>query len=238
MNPTYLGAVALGFGLLCAPVLAQEDVVTDPVKTETPVVSTEAAVESSDILLMTPNAEVVFITTGGSEVRADWTAQAKENFTNHFENHVEGAGLSVAHFNDEAEISPELEQLFLLEEVINTTLFSVIPHKQKSGVHHTDLTLGSSAAELKDVYKTDKALFINHYSQIESGGVFLLSAAIVTATGFAPESQNIRFTRGTVFDLETGKLVSTNVHLFGDPRSETDSERITSSVMKGLQLAE
>ncbi len=238
MNSAYFGAVALGFGFLCSPVFAQEDVVKDPVKSETPVVSKEAAVEPSDVLLMTPTAEVVFITTGGSEVRADWTAQAKENFTNHFQNHVEGAGLSVAHFNDEAELSPELQQLFLLEEVVNTTLFSVIPHKQKSGVHHSDLTLGSSAAKLKNVYRADKALFINHYSQIESGGVFLLSAAIVTATGFSPESQNIRFTRGTVFDLETGNLVSTNVHLFGDPRSETDSERITRSVMKGLKLSE
>ncbi len=238
MNSAYFGIVALGFGLLWSPVFAQEDVVAEPVKSETPVVSADAEVEPSDILLMKPNVEVVFITTGGSEARADWTAQAKENFTKHFQNHVESAGLSVAHFNDEAELTPELEQLFLLEEVVNTTLFSVIPHKQKSGVHHSDLTLGSSAAKLKDVYKTDKALFIDHYSQIESGGVFLLSAAIVTATGFTPESQNIRFTRGTVFDLETGNLISTKAHLFGDPRSESESASITNSVMKGLKLAE
>lgn len=231
-------AVALALGLLSVPVMAQNETIQEPAQAETIASQTDGEASGAEMLLMTPNAEVVFITTGGAESRADWSATATENFVSHFQNHLETFGLTVLNYNSEDEISPELEQLMLLEEVVNESLFLNIPHKPGKGLNNTDLTLGSTAAMLKEAYGTDKALFVNHYSQIESSGVFLLAVAVGTATGYTPPSQNLRFTRGTVFDLETGDMLSTQSHLFGDPRSVSESENITRNVMKGLNLAE
>ncbi len=51
-----------------------------------------AAVKTADILLMPPDARVMFITTGGAEMRADWSEAARENFRTHMVANLDAAG--------------------------------------------------------------------------------------------------------------------------------------------------
>lgn len=208
----------------------------------------EAAIEPTDVLMMTPNAEVVFITTGGAEPRADWSQSANDNFSTHFATQLEAKGLSIAYFDPELDGSDELEQVLALQEVVNDAMFVVPPHKveasravKKAGGDHQaelfeGLTLGNEASLLKDIYGSEHALFVDHYSQIESGGVFLMQVAIGAATGYVPPSQNIRFSRGTVFDLETGDVVDTQTHFFGDPRDVGESSNIVTKIVSELSI--
>lgn len=192
--------------------------------------------EAPDYLIMEPNAEVVFITTGGAEVRADWTAQAKENLFNHFSTQVGDQGFETVGFDADAERNDQLDQLLLLYEVVAQHAGDAMPHKGGGMGSNTDLTLGSDAALLADSYDSDYAVFIDHYSQIESSGVFMTSVMIGVATGYTPPSQNIRLTAGTVVDLETGDLVDREWVVMGDPRDVDESANIVSRIMNNLDL--
>jgi hypothetical protein len=192
--------------------------------------------EAPDYLIMEPNAEVVFITTGGAEVRADWTAQAKENLFSHFDTQVGEQGFDTVAFDADAERNDQLDQLLLLYEVVAQHAGDNMPHKGGVG-SNMDLTLGSDAALLGDTYDSDYAVFIDHYSQIESGGVFMTQVMIGVATGYTPPSQNIRLTAGTVIDLQTGDLVDREWVVMGDPRDVDESANIVSRIMNNLDLA-
>lgn len=192
--------------------------------------------EAPDYLIMEPNAEVVFITTGGAEVRADWTAQAKENLFSHFDTQVGEQGFDTVAFDADAERNDQLDQLLLLYEVVAQHAGANMPHKGGVG-SNMDLTLGSDAALLGDTYDSDYAVFIDHYSQIESGGVFMTQVMIGVATGYTPPSQNIRLTAGTVIDLQTGDLVDREWVVMGDPRDVDESANIVSRIMNNLDLA-
>jgi len=186
---------------------------------------------------MEPNAEVVFITTGGAEVRADWTEAAKLNLRGGFENQIGEQGYDVTRFDETAERNEDLEQLLLLYEVVSQSLDLRLPHKGGEQGSNYDISLGADTAMLREAYGSDYAVFIDHYSQIESGGVFMTQVMIGVATGYTPPSQNIRLTAGTVIDLNTGDVVDRNVVVFGDPRDETESANIVSRIMSDLALS-
>ena len=190
----------------------------------------------ADILLMQPNAEVVFITTGGAEVRADWSEAANENFSTHMENQLEVGGHSLLIYEVAEEAAEEIEQLLLLQELVTQSIGLVMPHKSQAGQTNQDLSLGTTISSLREMYDADYVLFTDHYSQIESGGVFLMQVAFAAGTGVAPPSQNLRFTRATVFDMETGDVVDTDIHMFGDPRDVGESSTIVSNLLKDIEF--
>lgn len=189
-------------------------------------------------LIMEPDAEVVFITTGGAEVRADWSEAAKENLGNHFNTQIQETGNPTVVFDAEAERSAELEQLLLLFEVVAMSADIPMPHKGGGMQSNYDVTLGDSATILRDTYGSDYAVFINHYSQIESGGVFMTQVLIGAATGYTPPSQNIRATAGTIIDLNTGNLVDRAGAMMGDPRDLEESGNIVLRIMRDLDIEE
>ncbi len=186
---------------------------------------------------MEPSAKVHFITTGGAELRADWSEAAKINFDTHFHSQLSDAGYSVIKFDPEQEKADTLEQLLLLYEVASSQTGLVMPHKGKGITANANLTLGKDAQILKEAHGTDDALFVTHYSQIESGGVFASQVAIAALTGYAPASQNVRLTDGRMVDLETGDFGKAFTAYGGDPRDETESFGITERILQKI-LAE
>lgn len=192
--------------------------------------------EMPSYLVMEPNAEVVFITTGGAEVRADWTAAAKSNLRGWFDTEIADLGYDTMLFDESAEQDAELEQLLLLYEVMSASIDLSMPHKGGGMGSNYDLTLGDSVSLLADAHDTDYAVFIDHYSQIESGGVFMTQVLVGAATGYTPPSQNIRLTAGTVVDLGSGDVVDRNIVFMGDPRDPDESNGIVRRIMNDLVL--
>ena len=198
-----------------------------------------AVLEPVDMLIMTPNATVMFLTTGGNEMRADWTESARTNLLNEFTAQERAAGHTIRLFDDEVEQTEEEQQLLALYEVVSQMSTIHMPHKGKmgklaTGSNNAGLTLGPAASLLADRYNAKEALFIDHFSQIESGGVFMTKVMIGAATGYVPASANMRATSGRVVDLETGDIRQTSIAMMGDARSETESANIVSRVMKNL----
>ena len=133
--------------------------------------------------------------------------------------------------------SDDIEQLMLLQELVTASLSMHIPHKEGNGFNNTDLSLGDSVSLLRGESDIDEVLFVDHYSQIESSGVFLMAVAVGTVTGYVPPSNNVRFSRFSTFDMETGDLTNTAIHMFGDPRDVGESQNIVSNLMRGMSLA-
>jgi len=208
---------------------------TAPLATEA--TTPAAAPKDVDYLMMPIAAEIRFITTGGAEVRADWTEAAKDNFETHVEASLDSAGKSRIDFDPaKHETDDEIQQLLLLWEVVAASTGTPMPHKGKKLDSNQNLTLGKTASKLADVYGADKAVFVNHYSQIESGGVFLTQVMIGAATGYVPPSANVRATTTRIVDLETGEILSTGSAFGGDARDPGESLGITTRMMKSISL--
>ena len=202
-----------------------------------PLAYAQDAAEAADYLVMPPNAEVVFITTGGAEPRADWSDAARMNFESHVSDQLTANGHSFMSYETSEDTSDDIEQLMLLQELVTASLSMHIPHKEGNGYNNTDLSLGDSVSLLRGENDVDEVLFVDHYSQIESSGVFLMAVAVGTVTGYVPPSNNVRFSRFSTFDMETGDLTNTAIHMFGDPRDVGESQNIVSNLMRGMSLA-
>jgi hypothetical protein len=190
-----------------------------------------------DLLLMPADAKVVFITTGGAEQRADWSQAAKQNFDSHLAANMDASGKSHVRFDPARhEADEDITQLLLLWDVVAASTGTPMPHKGKKFDSNQGLTLGSSASKLADAYGADKAVFVSHYSQIESGGVFLTQVMIGAATGYVPPSANVRATTTRLVDLKSGNILSTGSAFGGDARSVDESQGITTRMLKSISF--
>ncbi|MFN3912876.1 hypothetical protein [Hyphomonas sp.] len=205
-----------------------------PVSVAPPVTSPAPHV---DFLMMPADARIMFITTGGAELRADWTEAAKTNFNTHMASKLEAAGKSRIPFDPARhEADEDISQLLLLWDVVAASTGTPMPHKGKKLDSNQKLTLGKSAIKLADAYGADKAIFVSHYSQIESGGVFLTQVMIGAATGYVPPSANVRATSTRIVDLKTGDILSTGSAFGGDARDPEESGGITTRMLKSISF--
>ncbi len=200
--------------------------------------NTAYAEDQSTVLLMEPDAKIRFITTGTNEIRADWSEKATENLQNSAQELLADDGKTVVKFDATVEQDEELEQLLLLYNAVAQSVGIVMPHKGKKPFSNKDLTLGPSVKILAEQYEADEALFIDHYSQIESGGVFMTQVMIGAATGYTPASQNLRITSGNLVDLETGRILETGNAAMGDARNPTEAKNIVKRLFKKMDAEE
>jgi len=206
----------------------------------------EAVVEEASgekVLLMPPKSEIYFITTGGSELRADWIEAAEANLFGHLEENVAQRGLDHVAFDDDAEKSEELNQLLLLADTVQGSSLLHLPHKAKNTQqnvlgNNSGLTLGTDASMLKASYGADKAIFLHNFGAVESGGVQAAKwgIAILSQGAYIPNLASARGTYASVFDLESGELVSHQFVTFGDSRDPAESKSIMARVMQNLEI--
>jgi hypothetical protein len=198
------------------------------------------------VLIMEPKVEVVFITTGGAEPRADWTETATANLMTELKAELERSGETIMTYEPAAEPDDKLTQLNLLSEVVFGTLVGntnlnngeitgfMLPHRKGQ---KADYTLGPDAALLAQGYEgADYALFFNSYSQIESGGSFLAKVAIGAVTGYVPATANIRGHGLMLIDLETGDAAWSSSAFGSDPRQPNEAKSVITNLFKKSPL--
>jgi hypothetical protein len=211
--------------------------------------------DSARILVMEPDVQVNFITTGGTELRADWSQQAEENLLTALKAELARSGETVVEFNPaEHQDDAEMQQALLLQQAV-TNAFSAhvvmispmtwggpLPHQKD---RRESYTMGESVRELSEGVEADYALFMTSRSQIESGGMvftkILLSTAVGVASGgsYIPVygSANFRGTYISLVDLRTGEVVWLRSTNLGDPRNAPEAATIISSILRNGPLA-
>ncbi len=202
--------------------------------------------QSASILIMDPDVEVVFVTTGGSETRADWSQQAEANLLRAVQSQLLQSGERASVY-DASELSREAQQTLLLNQAITdalaahvvfmdiTTFAGPLPHV--TAENRVPYTLGESVRALAPNAQADYALFLTSRAQIESGGLFMAKVLIGAATGYVPASANFRGTYVSIVDLRTGEVVWLRSYNMGDPRNENEANSIVQQIFKDSPFA-
>lgn len=202
--------------------------------------SFRAASSNASILLMEPNVSVIFVTTGGSEPRADWTEQAKTNLTEALVSQLQASGERVTVY-DAANETPEVQQALLLQEAVTDALaahvvfigpgfMGQLPHQRTQPETYS---LADTVGVLAPNAEADYAMFLTSRAQIESGGLFMTKVLIGAATGYTPASADFRGTYISLVDLRTGEVVWLDSALMGDPRDPAEAATIISQILEG-----
>ncbi|MEO0983134.1 MAG: hypothetical protein AAFX03_10835 [Pseudomonadota bacterium] len=201
--------------------------------------------DSVRVLMMEPDVSMFFFTTGGQEMRADWTERATENLSSALRTELENSGETVIQFVASEGGTEEIRQLLLLNEAVTQTVRdhvgiaganvipSPLPHR---AARRLDYTLGAQATELADAFDADYAAFLVSRAQFESSGVFMRSVFVGTLTGFVPASQRFRGTYVSLVDLKSGDVVWVNGRTVGDPRDPEEAADIAAAIMESSPL--
>jgi hypothetical protein len=212
--------------------------------------------DSARILVMEPDVRVNFITTGGAELRADWTEEAKKNLLAALKEELAASGETVIEFNPEDRADDaELQQALLLHRAVAnalaahvvkispTSFAGQLPHQSS---RRETYTLGEGVREIAEGVEADYALFMTSRSQVESGGLvmtkILFSVAATAATGgttvFVPTGfANFKGTYISLVDLRTGEVVWLGSTNLGDPRDAQSAAAIVSAILNNGPLA-
>lgn len=237
MKPFKLAAAACSLAALSACVT-----VTPPIGS-----NFRAPAESASIIIMEPDVEVVFVTTGGSDVRADWSEQAEANLLQSLQAELAESGENVSLYDASVHASPEAEQALLLNQAVTDALAAHVvfmdvmsfagPLPHVTAENRETYTLGESVRALAPGVEADYALFMTSRSQIESSGLFMAKVLIGAATGYVPATANFRGTYISLVDLHTGEVVWLRGWNMGDPRNPAEAASIMDEIFTNSPLA-
>lgn len=198
-------------------------------------------VDDAKILLMKPDVAIRFITTGGTELRADWSETAENNLIASLEVGLKSSSDTLLRAETPNGDSDALNQATLLQQAVADaqaahvnftdpmTFRGPLPHWR---TRKETYSVGPEAAKLMaGSTGADYAMFLRSRAQIESGGVFLTQVLIGVATGYTPPSQNFRGTAISLVDLKSGDIVWQNLRLGGDPRNPAEASSIMSTIL-------
>lgn len=235
MTLTRKGAVALSALLLTACATAA------PLTTDF-----KAPDASAKVLLMPVDAEVYFVKLGATDLRADWTDQAIENFDASLREHLSGTGDQIVEFEEYRGSVEDVDQLLLLNQQISTEIGrhvqTLIPGQVPIALPHRDkndpmsYTLGSDAAKLKQATGADYAAFLVNRTSVESGGSVGTKILIGALTGYAPALSTFRGTYVSLVDLDTGEVVWLKSQAGGalsgaDARKKEGTDRVVAKIL-------
>lgn len=202
--------------------------------------------QSVSVLVMEPDVQVTFITTGGAERRADWSEQAKSNLMSALMSELAESGERAALYNAAEYQTEAAQQALLLNQAVTdalaahvifmdiSTFAGRLPHQQSQPETYT---LGQSVRDFAPETEADYALFLTSRSQIESGGMFMTKVLIGAVTGYVPASANFRGTYVSLVDLRSGEVVWLRGHTMGDPRNAQEAASIMNEIFDGGPLA-
>ena len=205
-----------------------------------------AAKESATILVMQPDVEITFLTTGGAERRSDWQDTARQNLTTALSAELQSTGETLIMHDAAAALSPEAQQAVLLTDAVTDALTSHVmmldPMSYRGPLPHQKdqretYTLGETVRQLAPGVEADYALFTTSRSTIESGGVFMVKVLVGAATGYTPASANWRGTYMTLVDLRTGEVVWVRGWAGGDTRNPNEAVSIVDNILGNGPLA-
>ncbi|HVK79890.1 MAG TPA: hypothetical protein VM915_04695 [Verrucomicrobiae bacterium] len=237
MKPFKLAAAAFALAGLSACVT-----VTPPIGS-----TFRAPSDSVSILIMDPDVEVTFVTTGGADVRADWSQQAEANLVQALQTELSQTGERATIYDVNLHGSPDSEQALLLNEAVTDALAAHVvfmdiatfagPLPHVTAESRETYTLGESVRALAPGAEADYALFMTSRSQIESSGLFMAKVLIGAATGYVPATANFRGTYVSLVDLRTGEVVWLRGWNMGDPRNPDEAASIMNEIFTNGPLA-
>jgi hypothetical protein len=202
--------------------------------------------QSVSILVMEPDVQVTFITTGGAERRADWSEQAKSNLMNALMSELAESGERAVLYNAAEHQTEGAQQALLLNQAVTdalaahvifmdiSTFAGRLPHQQTQPETYT---LGQSVRDFAPETEADYALFLTSRSQIESGGMFMTKVLIGAVTGYVPASTAFRGAYVSLVDLRTGEVVWLRGHNLGDARNAQEAASIMNEIFDAGPLA-
>jgi hypothetical protein len=198
----------------------------------------QAPAERTRIVIMRPNVSMALLTAGGlEEPRADWTAQAEANLLSSFEQVVRDAGHDVVAYDGAIAAADRQTQLILLHDAVGGAILqtSLYPDTLPTKEEGFEWTLGAGAAELRDAYDADLALFVLAQGSFASGG--RIAAAVLSAAifGVAPSTGG-QVTIASLVDLNTGDIVWMDMGLLGDPRDPEGARAIVQGIADDIPL--
>lgn len=202
--------------------------------------------ESVEVLLMPMDVEVRFAKVGGTDLRADWTETATDNFKGSISQHLTSTGEKVATYESFEGQTGDVKQLILLQQqvadaitshviMVNPTSFKGrLPHKV--GQSQMTYSLGEDAKKLKQATGADYAAFLTNRTVIESSGSFWAKVAIGAVTGYTPALSSFKGTYVTLVDLNNGDVVWLNAHtgttlMASDARSRANTDAVVTKIM-------
>jgi hypothetical protein len=201
--------------------------------------------ESVSILVMAPDVEVSFVTTGGAEFREDWTAQAKSNLMHALLSELAESGERVTLY-DAAHQTEAGQQALLLNQAVTdafaahvvfmdaSAFVGPLPHQRNQREIYT---LGESARAFAPNTDAQYALFLTSRTQIESSGLSAANALVSIVAGYTPASANFRGAYVSLVDLRTGDIVWLRGHNQGDPRNAQEAASMLDEVFDDSPLS-
>lgn len=195
------------------------------------------------VALMPLDVEVAFAKIGARDVRADWTAQAKENLESSLVTALENSGEQVVQYKSSGS-DAQAEQLTLLQQHVAEAITSHVvltdpaqyrgPLPHKSGQNQMTYNLGSGVQSVKNQTGADYAAFLTNRTVVESGGSVFAKIAIGAITGYAPGLSSFKGTYLSLVDLNTGEVKWLNANvgsLGGDPRKPENADKIVNAIL-------
>ncbi len=179
------------------------------------------------ILLMPPDIKYYLLTTGGvPEPHAEWTEQARANFSVALENFAAGLGTDLTVMDPDNLSDTEVEYELLHSAVGLTVLtnhFGMMKLPTKGG--EFDWTLGPGVSEVADQYDADYALFVYYRDYQASGG--RVAFAILAAAAGAGVSMGSESGFASLVDLRTGDIVWFNRVIAGSGELRDEDGAVT-----------
>jgi len=206
--------------------------------------------KSVKVAVMPLDVEVTFAKVGSRDVRADWTAQAKDNLETSLVRELEASGEIVV-MVEMSGSDTQTEQLTLLQQHVAQAITSHVvltdpaqyrgPLPHKKGQNQMTYSLGNSVQSIKSKTGADYAAFLTNRTVVESGGSVFAKIAIGTVTGYAPGLSSFKGTNLSLVDLDTGEVKWLNANvggLGGDPRKAENADKIVKSILSKSPFAE
>jgi len=202
------------------------------------------------IIMFRPDVQVGTLRTGGvDEANADWTATARANMQDAFQNAAEAREAQITFLGDpEGDSAKDLNDFRGLFQVVSTEamnhgLFAdrlatkkILP-TQPGGTTKLrfDWTLGADARKLKDITGADYAMFVYTHDAYGSAGRKMAQLMMAGLFGVAIVP-GVHLGYAGMVDLNTGDLVWLNadIQMGGDLREKDGAEKRVKELLRGF----
>ena len=197
----------------------------------------ESVAERPRILLMPPDVKYYVLTAGGlTEPQADWTAQARVNFTNALTAYAAERDADVVQAPASDDPSSAVTRYEKLHAAVGSTIlinhFGVAKLPTKAG--QFDWGLGAGVSDIREQTGADYALFSFYRDYQASGG--RIAFAVLAAAAGVGVSTTAEFGFASLVDLKTGDIVWFNkVDVgSGELRDSDGAMTVIRTLFKGL----
>lgn len=205
---------------------------------QAPSASFQFSAEQKRIVVIEPDVQLGELTASGMfEPRADWTSSAKKIITEGIDTSLDQRGIDVV--NVDALTDPRHIQVAKLHGVVGLAIVRhlyVPANKLPNKGSALDWTLGSGAAQIRDAYDADYALFLYVRDSYSTGGrVALMIGAAILGVGVQGGQQSAF---ASLVDLRTGNIVWFNVlqSATGDLRTPEPAKATIAGLIKDMPL--